>query len=86
MVHADLRNYIVIFSKSAERFLYTLDKQTKQRILEKIRELQNNSKNLDIKKLKSQYILYRLRVGNFRIVYTLKHERVIVYGSCPEDY
>ena len=79
MVHPNFSNYTIIFSKSAEKFLDSLDKLTKQVILKKIRELQINSENLDIKKLKSRHTLYRLRVGNFRVIYALQHERVIIY-------
>jgi mRNA interferase RelE/StbE len=79
MADASFQNYTIIFSRSAEKFLDSLDKPTRQRIFEKIRELKTNSANLDTKKLKSQYNLYRLRVGNFRVVYTIKHEQIIIY-------
>jgi len=79
VVHPNLHGYTIIFSKSADKYLDSFDRKTKQRILEKIRGLQTNSENLDIKKLKSHHTLYRLRVGNFRIIYSIKHERVIIY-------
>jgi len=79
MVHPNLREYTIIFSKGAEKFLDTRDRKTKQQILNKVRELQTSSKNLDIKKLKSRHTLYRLRVGNFRIIYGIKHERMVIY-------
>jgi mRNA interferase RelE/StbE len=79
MLPTNLRSYTVIFSKGAEKFLNTLDKKSKQKILEKIKELQTDSENLDLKKLKSKYALYRLRVGSFRVVYSIQHDRVIVY-------
>ena len=79
MSHPNLSSYTILFSKSAEKFLDSLDKQIKQRILKKIRKLQTNGKNLDIKKLKSRHTLYRLRAGNFRIIYSLEHDRVVIY-------
>ena len=79
MVHPSLNGYAIIFSKRAESFLETLDKKTKLRIFKKVRELQSGSENLDIKKLKSRHGLYRLRVGDFRVVYQIKHERVVIY-------
>jgi mRNA interferase RelE/StbE len=79
MAYADLSNYAVVFSKSADKSLSALDKQMQQRILEKLKELKTNSVNLDIKKLKSHAALYRLRVGHFRVVYTIQHEQIIVY-------
>lgn len=56
-----------------------MDAQARQRILGKIRELKTNNVNLDIKKLKSKYDLYRLRVGNFRVVYSIQHEQIVIY-------
>lgn len=79
MAHANLSNYTVVFSKSADKSLSALDKQTQQRILEKLKELKTNSKNLDIKKLKGHDALYRLRVGQFRVVYTIQHEQIVIY-------
>ena len=79
MVYPDLHGYSIIFSKKAESFLEDLDIKKKKRILKKIRELQTNSKSLDIKKLKSRYSLYRLRVGDFRVIYSIKNERVMIY-------
>jgi len=79
VVHPSFQNYTIIFSKSAEKFLDALDKKTKLRILEKVRELLTNAENLDIKKLKSRHTLYRLRVGNFRVIYSIKNERLVIY-------
>ena len=79
MAQSPFQNYTVIFSKRADKFLESLDKQDKQRILQKVRELKTNSKNLDIKKLKSKHDLYRIRVGNYRIIYSIEHEQIIIY-------
>lgn len=53
MSYANVGHYEIVFSKSAENFLNTLDRQTKLRIFEKIEQLRKNDENLDIKKLKS---------------------------------
>jgi len=79
MAYAEHYDYKIIFSKNAEKFLNSIDKKTGLRIIEKVKELPTNSKNLDIKKLKSKYDLYRLRVGNFRIIYSFQHEQLIIY-------
>ncbi len=79
MAHADFSTYKIIFSKNAEKFLDTQDKQTQTRILKKIKLLRTNSKNLDIKKLKINRVLYRLRVGDFRVIYEIRHEQLIIY-------
>ena len=79
MIHPKLNGYTIIFSKKADKFLDTLDKKTKLSFLKKVRELQTNSENLNIKKLKSHHKLYRLRIGDFRAVYSIQHERIIIY-------
>ena len=79
MLHVNLSNYKIIFSKKAEKFLYKLDKQSRKLIVQKLRELQGGHQNLNIKKLKSRHRLYRLRVGNLRVIYSLKHNRVVIY-------
>lgn len=79
MAHTNLTKYTIVFSKSADKSLSSLDKQTQQRILAKVKELKTHHENLDIKKLKSHNALYRLRVGLFRIIYTIQHEEIIIY-------
>jgi mRNA interferase RelE/StbE len=79
MLYPAFDQYKIVFSKTAGKFLDTLDKETKQKILKKIKAMQSGATNLDIKKLKSRYTLYRLRVGNFRIIYTIKYECKIIY-------
>lgn len=79
MAHINLTKYTIVFSKSADKSLSYLDKQTQQRILEKVKELKTHHENLDIKKLKSHNALYRLRVGQFRIIYTIQHEQIIIF-------
>ena len=71
--------YTIIFSKKADKFLDSLDLKTSYKILKKIRELQDSNENLDIKKLKSKNNLYRLKVGNFRVIYNIQHERIVIY-------
>ncbi len=79
MAQANFGVYTIVFSKSAEKFLKTLDKSARQRVITKIKELCTNSENLDIKKLKSRRALYRLRVGRFRVIYTIESERLVIY-------
>lgn len=47
-------------------------------ILDRIESLAENPRPLDCKKLSSQEI-YRVRHGNYRIVYTLQDDILIVY-------
>ncbi|MBP3544492.1 MAG: type II toxin-antitoxin system RelE/ParE family toxin [Lachnospiraceae bacterium] len=59
--------YKIVFEKQAQKFLDKQDKNTRLRLYKAISKLPEGS---DIKKLKG-YSLYRLRVGDFRIIYTI---------------
>ncbi len=59
--------YKIIFEKEAQKFLDKQDKNNQIRLLKAIYKLPEGT---DIKKLKG-HNLYRLRVGNFRILYSI---------------
>ncbi len=59
--------YKIIFEKEAQKFLDKQDKNTKLRLYKAIYKLPEGA---DIKKLKGCE-LYRLRVGNYRILYSI---------------
>jgi mRNA interferase RelE/StbE len=74
-----LQSYRIVFSKKAEKFLASLNIKNQKKILQKISELKTDRENLDIKKLKSLHNLYRLRIGDFRVVYSIEHEQITIY-------
>ena len=78
MVHPACIGYSLIFTDDAKKDLKRLDKQIISKILEKAKKLVLEN-NLNVKKLKSKVSLYRLRVGDFRVIYTIKREKIIVY-------
>lgn len=59
--------YKIIFEKEAQRFLDKQDKNKRLRLYKAIYKLPEGT---DIKKLKG-YDLYRLRVGDCRVLYTI---------------
>lgn len=71
--------YSVILSDDAQKDLRKIDKQDVSKIFLKIRELAQWLPSLDVKQLKAKSKLYRLRVGNYRVVYRIEHEKVIIY-------
>ena len=80
MIHPPCLGYKVIFSDEAKRDLKKLENRTISKIFEKAKDLVSaNSHNLNIKKLKTKVPLYRLRAGDYRIVYCIKREKIIVY-------
>ncbi len=67
--------YQIIIKKRAKKFIDRLPKKEKIRIVSAIMKLPNGE---DIKKLKGHDDLLRLRVGNYRIIYTVDNGRCIV--------
>lgn len=59
--------YNIIFEKAAQKFL---DKQDKNKRLRLYKAIYNLPSGTDIKKLKG-HNLYRLRVGDCRVLYTI---------------
>lgn len=67
--------YKIVIKKKAKKFIDKLPKNEKIRIVKAIEMLPNGE---DIKKLKGHNDLLRLRVGDYRIVYTVNHGELIV--------
>jgi mRNA interferase RelE/StbE len=75
--------YRVDLSKTADRQLLKLPDKVYERIMGRILELQDNPMPVGYKKL-SAFPGYRLRVGDFRILYTidLKKRQIVVSDVC----
>ena len=68
-------NYRIVYDKPAVRFLRRQSKETQQRIISAIHKLPDAG---DIKPLSGYENLYRLRVGGFRVIYTIENAVLIV--------
>lgn len=68
--------YKIIIQKKAKKFIDALPRNDRIRVVEAIEQLPNGS---DIKPLKGHEGLLRLRVGSYRIIYTVDHGQLIVY-------
>ena len=68
--------YQIIIKKVAKKFIDRLPTNEKRRIVSAMERLPNGE---DIKKLKGHDGLLRLRVGEYRIIYTVDHGELIVY-------
>ena len=71
-------NYTIHIEKLAEKFIMKLPKPEKERVLKAIYKLPHEG---DIKQLRGKKSkgLFRLRVGDYRIIYTMDNGRLIVY-------
>jgi mRNA interferase RelE/StbE len=63
--------YRVNFAASAKRELIALSANAIERIQPKIRELANDPRPPSCKKLRGAKNLWRIRIGNYRVVYTV---------------
>ena len=74
--------YKIIPHKKVSKFINSRNSKEKQRIKEKFKLLQENpyptNNETDTKKMTNQNI-YRLRVGNFRFLYKVVEEELIIY-------
>lgn len=66
------------FKPRAVKDLDALDRATARRVLEKIRGLENNLAG-DVKRLTNFTPEYRLRVGDYRVLFEIEGDRVIIF-------
>ena len=67
------------YTKTAVKNIEVLDKTSKQRIKTSIEKLPFG----DIKKLNGYQNDYHLRVGNFRVLFSLEHDIIIIKDVLP---
>ena len=68
-------NYKIVIERKAEKFILRQPKEQQLRILSAINNLPSTG---DIKKLKGHLDVYRLRVGTYRIIYSIDNGNLIV--------
>jgi len=68
--------YQIVIKKRAKKFIDKLPMNERKRLVFAIECLPDGE---DIKKLKRHDELLRLRVGNYRIIYTVDNGKLIVY-------
>ncbi len=70
--------YRVLVLPRAQREIKSLPLQTRKRVSEAIDSLEQNPRPSGVKKLKGAEDLYRLRVGDFRIIYAIHDQELLV--------
>lgn len=68
--------YRIVLKKPAKKFIDRLPLNEKRRVVAAIEQLPNGE---DIKRLKGHDDLLRLRVGSYRIIYTVDNGELVVY-------
>jgi mRNA interferase RelE/StbE len=76
-------NFRIFLYKRASKFLEELMPENKQRIVEKLRRLEGFPETeLDIVKVAGEENTFRLRVGNYRVLFKVyEKERIIVIAK-----
>ena len=64
-----MSDYVVVFARSARKELQNLDPQVARRILKQIEALMANPRPSGVVKLEGAADLWRVRVGEWRVVY-----------------
>ena len=72
-----MAKYSVLYTEAFYRSLTTIPKKDAERILRRTRSLSDNPRPVGCQKLSGQE-KYRIRQGNYRIIYTIEDDRLIV--------
>jgi mRNA interferase RelE/StbE len=73
-------SYRLVIKRSAAKEIESIDrKETRQRIVERIQELASDPRPPGCEKLSGKNPFYRVRQGQFRILYEVKDQELIVY-------
>lgn len=67
--------YQIVLEKPAQKFLKRLNRTDKERVLRAIYKLPEGE---NIKRLKGHQDLLRLRVGDYRVIYTVNNGKLVV--------
>lgn len=70
--------YKVIFEEPAQRQLRKLDRATQARLLRSLLKLESNPRVNGSERLTGMEDLYRLRSGDYRILYRIKDDKLFV--------
>ncbi len=71
-------NYTVEFSRKARKELEELSAFIVQRIFPKIESLEQNPRPSGAKKLHGEKDMWRVRVGDYRVLYTISDKKKVV--------
>jgi mRNA interferase RelE/StbE len=70
--------YSILLAPPAERQLKALAEPIQKRIVKRLKTLQTNPRPQGVKKLAGEDNLYRIREGEYRIIYTIQDKALTV--------
>lgn len=68
--------YKIVYKISAEKSFAKLSKEVQLRIFQAVQRLANDPRPPGVKKLQSAFDLYRIRIGDYRIIYTINDQQL----------
>ncbi|TRU17739.1 MAG: type II toxin-antitoxin system RelE/ParE family toxin [Microcystis aeruginosa Ma_QC_B_20070730_S2] len=71
-------NYRVIIPKPVQKQLNNLPKQQRERLITAIRLLTDTHRPSGVKKLKGYDDTYRIRIGDYRIIYKIQDQEMLI--------
>ncbi len=71
--------YKIEFSRNATKILNKLEAKLALKILRSIRKLTENPRPLFCKKLEDSKNEYRIRIGDYRVIYEIFDNKLLVY-------
>ncbi|WP_347986051.1 type II toxin-antitoxin system RelE/ParE family toxin [Methylomonas sp. AM2-LC] len=69
----------VTLKPSAQKALLKLPRPLQTRILDSLESLTNNPRPVGVKKLQSVTDLYRIRIGDYRVIYSINDHELLIY-------
>ena len=87
---SNFEDFSIVWLKSAHKSFEKLPMLTQKSIIKQIDLLPTSHENSDIKKLKGHSDLYRLRVGDYRIIFSINKQaqqiRISAVGHRKDIY
>jgi mRNA interferase RelE/StbE len=73
-----MKRYTVVLTQTAEKELYRLPIRVIEKIISVLKSLEENPRPSGCKKLKGYKNLWRIRVGNYRLIYSIEEVIMLV--------
>lgn len=73
-----MSDYQIIVTRSAQKELKSLSPEISSRIKSKIDTLVNNPRLSGCRKLKGRLNRWRIRVGNYRVIYSIDDKNLVI--------
>ena len=70
--------YSILLAPPAERQLKAFAPAIQKRLVKRLKTLQDNPRPQGVKKLAGEDDLYRIREGDYRIIYTIRDKELLV--------